>query len=98
MKVIRTIVSIVLVAAVLGGCAKSKNICGIEYQPYGLLNSDDKKNPAIEYEVVLGNVVWGTVLFESVIAPIYFAGFSLFQPIGPKSDIKGSSVVSTKCP
>ncbi len=41
------------------GCADTKVINGVEYDTYGLLNKDDKKNPTIQYELVWGNIVWG---------------------------------------
>ena len=97
MKETRTIAVIIAASIALAGCARPKTICGVEYGSYGLLDADDKKNPDVEYEVVWGNVFWGVVLLESVIAPIYFAGFSLFQPVGPKSKIKGATSKSGEC-
>jgi len=73
----------------LFGCGNTKVINGVEYDTYGLINADKKKNPEIEYEVIWGNVIWGAVLVETIIAPIYFFGFSLFEPVGPKLSTKG---------
>ena len=55
-----------------------------------MLNEDSKKNPDIEYEPIWGNIVWGIILIETIIAPVYFFGFSLFEPIGEKPAVKGS--------
>ena len=93
----RAICILVAASVLLAGCAKPAVVCGVEYGSYGLLNSDDKKNPDVEYEVVWGNVVWGALLAETIIAPIYFFGFSIFQPVGPKSEIKGATTKSGKC-
>lgn len=90
MRIVRTMVLIACIALLLGGCARSKVICGVEYAPYGLLDADDKKNPDIEYDVVWGNIFWGVVLAETIVAPVYFGGFSLFEPIGVKSKTKGA--------
>ncbi len=79
---------VLIYVLLLAGCGKPKTINGVTYDTYGLLNSDQKKNPDIEYEVIWGNVVWGAFLCETIIAPIYFAGFSLFEPVGPKPNIK----------
>ncbi|OGZ97606.1 MAG: hypothetical protein A3I44_02915 [Candidatus Sungbacteria bacterium RIFCSPLOWO2_02_FULL_51_17] len=91
----RAIASI-LIVAILGislvGCGNTKVINGVEYDTYGLLNQNEKQNPNIQYELILGNLIWGVVLVETVIAPVYFFGFSLFEPVGPKSDIKGKVV------
>ena len=70
-------------------CSDTKVINGVEYDTYGLLNEDDKKNPGIDYDVVWGNVIWGVLLSETIVAPIYFFGFDLFEPVGPKPKIKG---------
>ena len=76
----------------LYGCGDNKVINGTEYTTYGLLNEKDKRNSNIEYEVIWGNVIWGCLLFETIVAPIYFFGFSLFEPIQglDKSKPKGS--------
>lgn len=91
------IISICLIAALLSGCARPMTICGTTYDSYGLLNQDDKKNPGIQYEVVWGNLVWSIILFETIVAPIYFFGFSLFEPVGTKSEIKGAIGQSNSC-
>ena len=73
------------------GCGQTKYIGTVEYDTYGLLNSNDKKNDAIEYKVIWGNVIWGCILVETLVAPVYFFGFSLFEPVGPKlaGEVKG---------
>jgi cation transport ATPase len=42
---------------------------------------DTKKNPRVTYEIIYGNIFWSIVLCETIIIPIYFFGFSLFNPI-----------------
>lgn len=93
----RNFMPMLIVALLLAACAQSKNICGVTYQPYGLLNEDDRKNPDIQYEVVWGNVVWGTVLAETIVMPIYFGGFALFEPVGLKPKIKGQAPLLNDC-
>src|SRR5262245_7301582 len=92
------IVTAVALALAVSGCARDAKICGVTYTSYGLANQDDRKNPDVEYEVIWGNVFWGVVLFETIIAPIYFFGFSLFNPVGPKSKIKGAVGTPGDCP
>lgn len=90
----RFIAGILIVSCLFGlfGCADPKTINGVTYDTYGLLNADDKKNPNISYKVSIGNVVWSVILVETVIAPIYFIGFSLYEPVGVKrtNEIKGA--------
>jgi len=73
-----------LVALSLSACAQSKVINGVEYRGYGLVNKEDRKNPNIEYKIVWGNVIWAAILVESVVAPVYFIGWSIMEPVGPK--------------
>jgi hypothetical protein len=82
-----------LLTTSLYGCGDTKVIDGVEYDTYGILNSNNKKNEKIEYDYIVGNVVWGIILFETIIAPVYFFGFSLFEPVGEKSEtIKGQKL------
>jgi hypothetical protein len=87
---LKVLVAILAVGSLaLASCAQSKDIHGVTYSGYGLLNSGDKKNDSVEYQPVWGNVFWGVVLVETIVAPIYFFGFSLFEPVGPKCAVKG---------
>jgi len=87
MKVLSCILVLLLC---LVACSDSKVINGIEYDTYGLLNQVDKKNNDIQYKVCWGNVIWGIILIETVIAPIYFFGFDMFEPVQVTPNIKGS--------
>jgi hypothetical protein len=77
----------VLLSAMVGlmlfsGCADNKVIDQKEYTTYGFFNESDSKNPEIQYSLSVGNVIWGIVLVETIIAPVYFFGFSLYEPEG----------------
>ena len=88
MKINKVIASIlILVFMVFAvGCGQPKNINGVTYDTYGFINADTHKNPNIKYEVSTGNVIWSIVFFSSVIAPVYFIGFSLYNPISPNDN------------
>ena len=76
-------VSLILMMCVMvSGCGNSRVIGGVEYDTYGLMNKDENRSPKIQYEVIWGNVFWGVIFAETLIAPIYFFGFSLFEPVG----------------
>jgi hypothetical protein len=80
-------VALMMVCVSLVSCGQSKTIGGIEYKPIGVASKIVPKNlttysDSIRYEVCVGNVMWGVVLCETVIAPIYFFGFSMFNPVG----------------
>lgn len=78
--------SMLLVIAMLFGlfgCGTDKVINGVEYETKGLFTLDEK-DPNIQYKVIVGNVIWGILLIESVVFPIYFFGFSMYEAVGPK--------------
>lgn len=87
---LRLIIALTILFAV--GCGETKIIDGIEYDTYGLFDEAEKRNPNIQYEIIPGNIVWSIVLVETIGAPIYFIGFSMYEPIGliDKNKIIGS--------
>lgn len=84
-KLISIFLSIMLLVII--GCGETKKIDNITYDTYGILNIADKKNDNIEYNLIIGNVIWGIVLVETIIAPVYFFGFSLYEPVGVKGKV-----------
>ena len=86
-KKVAKVCLILLLCILLSGCGDSKVIEGIEYGTHRLFNQDEKKNPNIQYELVWGNIIWGTILCQTLIAPVYFFGFSIWEPVGKKTKI-----------
>ncbi len=84
MKKIMTVIMIIILF-MFSGCGEIKTIQGKTYDTYGLFNESSNKNPNIEYRVIAGNVIWSIILIETIIFPIYFIGFSLFEPVYIKS-------------
>lgn len=82
----KKLLSILLIGCLLAisaiGCANSKVINGVKYQPYGLVNENDMKSPNIKYRVSIGNVFWGCLFFETIFAPVVIGGWYLYEPIG----------------
>lgn len=70
----------------------TKVIDGVEYSDYGFFNESDKKNPNIQYEPNMTNIVIGAVFFETGVAPFYVFGYHLMEPVGPKPKIPGQVV------
>jgi len=79
-----TAILLLLVFLVLWGCASNLVVEGKVYETYGLFNKDEVRNPAMEYRLVWGNAILGALFFETAIAPIYFFGFSIWEPVGFK--------------
>jgi len=79
---------ILIVTLLLVGCGQSKVIDGKEYKTVGLIdmnstspNVDNDFDKEIAYEVCWGNVIWAVLLIETVVAPVYFFGFSMYNPV-----------------
>jgi len=70
----------------------TKVINGVEYRDYGLLNEKDNRNPNIQYEPNMRNVVIGAIFSETLVAPFYVFGYHLMEPVGPKPAIPGQVV------
>ncbi len=92
-RVISSIVLLCILLFFLFGCGNNMVIDGKERKTIGIVNlvvNDpsimEPKYPDIKYRVIWGNVIWGAILCETIIAPIYFFGFSMFEPIGLRED------------
>ena len=83
----KLIVLCLMLSFLLAGCGSSKVIDGKEYGTYGLLNESKMKNDNVEYRMVIGNAIWGVFLCETIVAPVYFFGFSLYEPVGKKGEV-----------
>jgi hypothetical protein len=84
MKRFMSLMLVVMLSFVLFNCGSDKTINGKSYTTYGLINQDDVKNPEIKYRLVPGNLIWGIILIETIIAPVYFFGYSLWEPVSIK--------------
>ena len=85
----KKLVAAMCVAALLTGCGRPADITvnGVtkEYPTYGLFNMGTAKSDKVCYELSVGNVVWSIISIENVVMPVYFIGFSLFNPVAAKS-------------
>lgn len=73
--------------------AEEKKINGVTYATYGLFNKDENKNPNVQYEISGWSIVWSIIFVETIIAPIYFIGFDLYQPVAMKDPNLGPGVI-----
>jgi len=73
-----------LTMSMITGCGNSKIIDGVRYETYGLLNKNAVKSNSIEYRAIFGNIMWSFFLFETIIMPLYFVGYSLYEPVKKK--------------
>ena len=80
----KTFILLLLCFLLCAGCSSNLAVNGKVYQPYGLLSTSDSKAPEVRYEPCWGNIIWGCILFETIIGPIYFFGFDMYQPVEVK--------------
>lgn len=73
---------VLILATLMGtfGCGNDKTIKGVSYGTYGVFTLGDE-NPKIHYRIITGNVIWSILLIETVVFPVYFIGFSLWEPV-----------------
>ena len=96
----KKIIACIIIASLLAGCGAPLDVTQADgstktYPTYGFFNQKTEKSDKMCYEVSVGNVVWSIILFETVIAPVYFIGFSLYNPTGPK-DASGKCGIDAK--
>lgn len=87
MKTCAFLAVVLLVLAIIlipGCCASNMTIEGKTYSTYGYFDKDSKKNDSIQYEVSTGSVIVGIVFCETIVVPVYLAGWDLWQPVGKK--------------
>lgn len=82
-KIIKFFTACVLIFS-LAACGDTKVICGKTYDTYGILSTQDEHDENIRYRVITGNFIWSIVLIETVIFPVYFIGFSIYEPVEAK--------------
>ena len=85
----RSITSILALSILLTGCGAPRELGENSqqkfYPTYGIFNEGSNKSKKVCYEISLGNVVWSIILIETVIAPMYFIGYDLYNPIRLKT-------------
>jgi hypothetical protein len=91
----KTVASVVIAALMLAGCGHPLDVTQPDgstktYPTYGFINQNSQKSEKMCYEASFGNIVWSVFTIETVILPVYFIGWSIFNPIGEK--------VNGKCP
>lgn len=81
-KMLSVVLAVILLFSLVA-CGSDKVISGVNYETKGLLTLDEKSDK-IQYKVIIGNVIWGVLLFETIVFPVYFFGFSMYEPVGLK--------------
>lgn len=81
-------ITIIVFSMSIIGCGNDMAYDGKVYGTYGLINKSEMRNHDVEYRLIIGNVVWGILLIETIVFPIYFFGFSIYEPVGPSEYVE----------
>jgi hypothetical protein len=86
----RVIIAYCIAAMLLTACGQTLTVERKTYPTYGFANSDTSKSKDVCYEASFGNIVLSILLIETVIAPVYFIGWDIMNPVrlkqGPNDD------------
>ena len=77
----RLIAVLIGAAALLSACGNDKIIDGKHYDVYGIANMESQKDPNVLYEISASSVIWGIILCETIVVPVYIIGWDLWQPV-----------------
>jgi len=83
----KKVIASILAVSLLAGCADNRHLTLVkgshptEIKTYGLIDRDSVKLECVNYDLAWGNIIWSVILVETVIAPIYMLGFSLYEPV-----------------
>ena len=80
----RVFIALIVASLVLSGCGHPMDIGSKHYPTYGLINESSSRSGQMCYEISVGNVIWSIILIETIIMPIYFVGWSLYNPVRAK--------------
>ena len=72
-----------------------KSDTSVLVQCYGLFDENKLKNENVEYEMSAGNLILSIIFFETIIVPIQYVGYYLYEPVGlkntkPINELKGT--------
>jgi hypothetical protein len=81
----KKLIATLALVGLLSACGREATVNGKTYGTCGAISmatdDDCKENAVVKYKPCWGNIIWGAVLIETVVAPIYFFGFSMFNPV-----------------
>lgn len=92
----KKLVSLLMIVSLLFliNCGNDKEIAVLDkatgqaetktFLQYGLFDKEEVRDERIQYKVIVGNVIWSILLFETVVAPVIIFGWYLYEPIDTK--------------
>ena len=76
------LIAMLLISTSCADSKKFKKLDGTEFiaNPYGWASTDQKID-GVQYQLCSGNIVWSIILGETIIAPILFTAYGLYEPV-----------------
>jgi hypothetical protein len=90
MKTLHKILIIMAIALSLASCG-GKSINGKFYEGYGIADEEAFKNPNVVYAISAESVIWGILLCQTIVIPIYIVGWDLWKPVRLKTSQPGTT-------
>ena len=86
----KAILITLIFSLLLAGCGEPRYLgpdtARKRYPSYGVFNEASERSNHVCYEMSIGNVMLGLLLFETVVFPVYIVGWVLYDPIRMKRD------------
>lgn len=74
-------VSFILLLVLLASCGSSiQTRDGKIVECYGLMDQHKVKVDGIRYDTSIANVIWGVILVETIVVPVWLFGYKLYCP------------------
>lgn len=83
----KTITALLLACLSLAACSNPRVLDGKVYDSYGFLNEQSLRSRNVCYSISPAAIILTIVFAETILVPIYFVGFDLFDPIRLKKSI-----------
>lgn len=77
----KIIIMLIGTTFMLSACANNKTINGKIIEPYGIFNTEDKRE-GVHYHVSIVNVVLSMAFLNTVVVPVVLCGWYLWEPDG----------------
>lgn len=76
-----TVILLLVVLTLLTTGCGGDTIQGVYYDSYGVANMESRRDPHVLYEISAASVIWGILLCETIVVPIYIVGWDLYTPV-----------------
>lgn len=75
---------LIAMLVLLTACGDGRHVGGGYKECYGIIDSSEEKDPKVQYELQVQNVIASVIFVETIAVPIWLVGFRMYCPVGPK--------------